>query len=48
LGKIPRGHAAVKVELSKICHWETGKALRVMMLEPEDLPVSYHHELYER
>jgi len=21
------------------CHWETGKAARVMMLEPEDLPV---------
>ena len=23
-------------------HWETGKAVRVMMLEPEDLPVLLH------
>lgn len=25
------------------CHWKTGKAVRVMMLEPEDLPVLLHH-----
>jgi len=23
-----------------ICHWETGKVVRMMMLEPEYLPVS--------
>lgn len=25
------------------CHWETGKAVRVMMLEPEYLPVLMPH-----
>jgi len=25
------------------CHWETRKAVRVMMLEPEDLPAFLHH-----
>ncbi len=25
-----------------ICHWETGKAVRVMILEPEYLPVFLH------
>jgi hypothetical protein len=29
------------------CHWETGKAVRMMMLEPEDLPVFYTMKLYE-
>lgn len=29
------------------CHWETGKVWRVMMLEPEDLPVSIAYPTYE-
>ncbi len=47
--KSPRGPAAVKVKFSMICHWETGKAWRVMMLEPEDLPVlNYHNSTSDR
>lgn len=30
------------------CHWETGKATRAITLEPEDLPISEYHKLYER
>lgn len=29
-------------------HWETGKGTEMMMLEPEDLPVLIHCQLYER
>ncbi len=46
--KIPRGPAAVKEEFFQKCHWETGKAEGMMMLEPEDLPVLYTKILYER
>jgi len=42
-----RGPAAVKEESSLKCHWETGKAGRVMTLEPEDLPVYNTAMLYE-
>jgi hypothetical protein len=46
--KIPRGPAAVKAEFSILRHWETGKVWRVMMLEPEDLPVIAEYPTYER
>jgi hypothetical protein len=37
-----------KSEVLQRCHWETGKAWRMMMLEPEDLPDLNHRKLYER
>ena len=42
--RVPRGSRRCKRGAFTECHWETGKAVKVMILEPEDLPVCEYRQ----
>lgn len=46
--EIPRGPAAVIEKSCRIATGKPGRRSKMMMLEPEDLSVLLHRELYER